>query len=77
MTFEELQHTLNKSVIYFVAGMISGYFIAAFYMLSHAIIFAIATGLLCSLHLIYKWVSALVEEYKRLKAQEDENENIS
>lgn len=77
MTFEELQRTLNKAVLCFGTGMIIGYFIADYFMLSHAMIFAIATGLLCSLHLICRWVMALVEEYKRLKAQEDENENIS
>ena len=76
MTFVELQRTLNKAVLRLGVGMIVGYCIAAMFMLSHTIIFAIATGLLCSLHLICRWVMALVEEYKRLKSQENENENI-
>lgn len=75
MTFDELQHTLNKSVIYLGAGSSLGYCIANYCLLRHATVFALATGLLCSLHPICKWVIALVEEYKRLKAQE--NENIS
>ena len=77
MTFEELQRTLNKAVLYFGAGAIIGCGIADYFMLSHAMFFAIATGLLCSLHLICKWVMALVEEYKRLKSQENDNENFS
>ncbi len=76
MTFEELQRTLNKAVLCFASGMIVGYFIATCSMLSHTIIFAITTDLLCSLHLICKCVITLVEEYKRLKSQENENENI-
>ncbi len=69
MTFEELQRTLCKSMICFGAGTVIGYGVAKYFLLTHAMVFAIACGLLCSLHLIYKWVMALVEEYKRLKSQ--------
>lgn len=36
MTFDELQHTLNKSVIYFGVGLSLGYCIANYCLLRHA-----------------------------------------
>lgn len=76
MTLAELSYTFFKAHLLMGAGFIIGELIAYSRGLSCSWLFGLLMGLLFSLRLYYKCITALLIEYKRLKTK-NRNENFS
>lgn len=69
MTLAELNYTFFKAHILMGAGCMIGEIIADSHRMSRSWLFGFLMGLLFSLRLYNKCVTALYNEYKRLKAK--------
>ena len=76
MTLAELSYTFFKAHILMGVGCVLGEIVANGRGMSCTWVFGILMGLLFSLRLYYKCITALLIEYKRLKAK-NRNENLS
>lgn len=76
MTLAELSYTFFKAHILMGAGCVLGEIVANGRDISCPWLFGILMGLLFSLRLYYKCITALLIEYKRLKTK-NRNENFS
>ena len=76
MTLQELNYTFFKAHILMGAGYVLGEIVANGRGMSCTWVFGILMGLLFSLRLYYKCITALLIEYKRLKTK-NRNENFS
>lgn len=76
MTLAELSYTFFKAHILMGAGCMIGEIIADSQGMSCSWLFGFLMGLLLSLRLYNKCVTALFNEYKRLKAK-NKNEKLS
>ena len=76
MTLQELNYTFFKAHILMGAGYVIGELIAYSRGLSCSWLFGLLMGLFFSLHLYSKCFKVLIEEYKRLKTK-NRNENFS
>ena len=77
MTLPELNYKFFKAHMLMALGSAIGTVIAETHGIRHPLIMGLLSGLLLSIHIYLKCIIALVKEYKRLKTQENENENIS
>lgn len=69
MTLAELSYTFSKAHILMGTGCIMGEIIANSRGMNYAWLFGLLMGLLFSLRLYNKCLTALFNEYKRLKAK--------
>lgn len=76
MTLSELSYTFFKAHILMGAGCTIGEIIAHNGNMDNSWLFALSIGLLFSLRLYNKCITVLIDEYKRLKFR-NRNENLS
>lgn len=76
MTLAELSFTFFKAHILMGAGCMIGEIIAHSGNMDYSWLFSLLIGLLFSLRLYSKCITVMIEEYKRLKFR-NKNENLS